>query len=118
MGKERVKIPDKIFFIIGEVSKIAGVKAHVIRYWETEFPTLKPQKRSDGRRVYRRQDVDLILRIKDLLYKEKFTIAGARRRLAGRGRTDDEDESPTGVLDDVKRELTELADELEEGLNG
>ncbi len=118
MGKERVKVPDKIFFSIGEVSKIAGVKAHVIRYWETEFPTLKPQKRSDGRRVYRRQDIELILRIKDLLYKEKFTIAGARRRLAGRGRTAEADDSPTGVLDDVKRELTELADELEEGLNG
>ncbi|UCE26578.1 MAG: MerR family transcriptional regulator [Candidatus Coatesbacteria bacterium] len=115
MAKKRAEIPDKIFFSIGEVSKIAGVKAHVIRYWETEFPTLKPQKRSDGRRVYRSQDVDLILRIKDLLYREKFTIAGARRRLAGRGRTD---EAPAGVLDDVKRELAELADELEEGLNG
>ena len=76
------------------------------------------QKRSDGRRVYRRQDVELILRIKDLLYSEKFTIAGARRRLAGRGRTDEADEKPAGVLDEVKRELTELADELEEGLNG
>lgn len=118
MGKERVEIPDKIFFSIGEVSTLTGLKAHVIRYWETEFPTLRPQKRSDGRRVYRRQDVELILRIKDLLYREKFTIAGARRRLAGRGRTDETDVSPAGVLDDVKRELTELADELEEGLNG
>jgi len=118
MGRERAEIPDKIFFSIGEVSTIAGVKAHVIRYWETEFPTLRPQKRSDGRRVYRRHDVELILRIKELLYKEKFTIAGARRRLAGRGRTADGGESPAGVLDEVKRELTELAEELEEGLNG
>jgi DNA-binding transcriptional MerR regulator len=115
MGEDRVEIPDKIFFTIGEVSKITGLKAHVIRYWETEFPTLKPQKRSDGRRVYRHQDVELILRIKDLLYRDKFTIAGARRRLAGRGRKDKADASE--LLGDVKRQLTELNDELEEGLD-
>jgi DNA-binding transcriptional MerR regulator len=118
MGEERVEIPDKIFFTIGEVSKIAGLKAHVIRYWETEFPTLKPQKRPDGRRVYKRSDVELILRIKELLYREKFTIAGARRRLAGRGRDDKDDTSAAELLGEVKRKLTEITDELEDGLNG
>ncbi len=114
----RTEIPDKIFFTIGEVSKITGLKAHVIRYWETEFPRLKPQKRSDGRRIYRRPDVDLVLRIKELLYEEKFTIAGARRRLAGRGRKDDEKKPAADLLIEVKRELIGLVNDLGEELKG
>src|SRR5258705_10316001 len=66
---------------IGEVSRMAGVKAFVLRYWETEFPMLEPEKGSNGRRYYRQEDVDLILKIKRLLYDEGFTIAGARRHL-------------------------------------
>src|SRR5260370_42611362 len=70
---------------IGEVSRMTGVKAFVLRYWETEFPMLEPEKRSNGRRFYRQEDVDLILKIKRLLYGEGFTVAGARRHLRGGG---------------------------------
>jgi len=74
-------IPDKIFFKIGEVCELVGVQAHVLRYWETEFPTFSPQKNKSGQRSYRRKDVEVALKIKQLLYKEMFTIAGARQKL-------------------------------------
>jgi DNA-binding transcriptional MerR regulator len=72
---------DKGNYSIGEVSRMTGIKAFVLRYWETEFPMLEPEKGSNGRRSYRQEDVDLILKIKRLLYDEGFTIAGARRHL-------------------------------------
>jgi DNA-binding transcriptional MerR regulator len=72
---------DKLYFKIGEVAEIVGVAPHVLRYWETEFATLKPQKSRTQQRVYRRRDVATLLRIKRLLYVEKFTIAGARKQL-------------------------------------
>ena len=74
-------IPEKIYFKIGEVCEIVGVQAHVLRYWETEFPMLSPQKNRSGQRSYRRRDVEISLRIKQLLYDEMFTIAGARKKL-------------------------------------
>jgi DNA-binding transcriptional MerR regulator len=76
------RIPQKLFFRIGEVCDLIKVQPHVLRYWETEFPMLAPQKNRAGQRVYRRKDVETVLRIRDLLYEEKFTIAGARKRLA------------------------------------
>jgi len=76
-----VMIPEKIYFKIGEVCEIVGVQAHVLRYWETEFPMLSPQKNRSGQRSYRRRDVEISLRIKQLLYDEMFTIAGARKKL-------------------------------------
>lgn len=75
------EIPDKLFFRIGEVSQIVGVEAYVLRYWESEFPGLSPRKSSTGQRMFRRKDVELLLRIKDLLYSQKFTIEGARKAL-------------------------------------
>jgi DNA-binding transcriptional MerR regulator len=75
-------IPDKLFFRIGEVSQIVGVEPHVLRYWESEFPALSPRKSSTGQRMFRRRDVELLLRIKHLLYDRKFTIEGARRALS------------------------------------
>jgi DNA-binding transcriptional MerR regulator len=81
-----VAIPDKLFFKIGEVCDLVGVQAHVLRYWETEFPMLQPQKNRAGQRTYRRKDVEMALRIKELLYDEGFTIAGAKRKLAGENR--------------------------------
>lgn len=81
MAVEPVEIPDKLYFKIGEVCDIVGVQAHVLRYWETEFPMLSPQKNNSGQRSYRRKDVEMALRIKQLLYKEMFTIAGARKKL-------------------------------------
>jgi DNA-binding transcriptional MerR regulator len=77
-----VLIPDKLYFRIGEVSELTQTKPYVLRYWETEFPTLKPQKSRSGHRVYRRRDVEMILEIKRLLYEKGFTIEGARRQLA------------------------------------
>jgi DNA-binding transcriptional MerR regulator len=81
MSQEPVVIPEKIYFKIGEVCELVGVQAHVLRYWETEFPMLSPQKNSSGQRSYRRRDVEIAIRIKELLYKEMFTIAGAKKKL-------------------------------------
>lgn len=75
------QIPDKLFFRIGEVSRLTGIEPYVLRYWETEFDALRPQKSGTGQRLYRRQDVETVLKIEHLLYEEKFTIAGARRHL-------------------------------------
>jgi DNA-binding transcriptional MerR regulator len=76
-------IPDKLYFRIGEVSQLAQTKPYVLRYWETEFPTLKPTKSATGHRLYRRPDVEMVFEIKRLLYEEGFTIEGARKHLAG-----------------------------------
>ena len=81
MGYPATVIPEKIFFKIGEVCDLVGVQAHVLRYWETEFPMLSPQKNRSGQRTYRRRDVEIALRIKELLYDELFTIAGAKKKL-------------------------------------
>lgn len=81
MGEAAVVIPEKIFFKIGEVCDIVEVQAHVLRYWETEFPQLSPQKNRSGQRSYRRRDVEIALRIKELLYEDLYTIAGAKKRL-------------------------------------
>lgn len=86
MPQEDTGIPDKLFFKIGEVCDIVGVQAHVLRYWETEFPMLQPQKNPSGQRNYRRRDVEMAVRIKQLLYEEGFTIAGAKRKLSSEGR--------------------------------
>src|SRR5262245_27608266 len=82
MTPQAVAIPEKLFFKIGEVCELAGVQAHVLRYWESEFPMLAPQKNRAGQRVYRKRDVEMALRIKELLYEDQYTIAGAKKRLA------------------------------------
>jgi len=82
MNQAAIAIPEKLFFKIGEVCELAGVQAHVLRYWETEFPMLAPQKNRAGQRTYRRRDVEMALRIKQLLYDEQYTIAGAKKKLA------------------------------------
>jgi len=78
-----VQIPDRLFFKIGDVARIAGVKPYVVRYWESEFHGLRPDKTRSGQRLYRRQDVQRLLDIKRLLYEEGYTIAGAKKRLRG-----------------------------------
>src|SRR6202167_5578614 len=98
-------IPDKSLFRIGEVSRLPATKTFVLRYWETEFPTLQPVKSPSGHRLYRREDIETVFEIKRLLYEEGFTIAGARKHLAdqhgGRGAP-----GPRGNLtDDVPREV-------------
>lgn len=74
---------DKLFYKIGEISDIAEIEPHVLRYWESEFSFLKPRKNKTGQRVYTRKDLDIVLQIKDLLYKEKYTIAGVKKKFGG-----------------------------------
>ena len=83
---EPPEIPDKLYFRIGEVSRLAGIKPYVLRFWETEFPFLGPKKSTTGQRMYRRKDVELVLEIKRLLYGERFTIEGARNLLDARSK--------------------------------
>jgi DNA-binding transcriptional MerR regulator len=85
-----VFIPDKLYFRIGEVSKLTQTKPYVLRFWETEFPTLKPAKSKSGHRLYRRQDVEAVLEIKQLLYGKGFTISGARKYLANNSKSEAE----------------------------
>ncbi len=77
--------PDKLFYKIGEVSKIAGVEPYVLRYWESEFHFLRPRKSKSGQRIYVKKDLDLIFQIKNLLYKERYTIEGVRKKLGDIG---------------------------------
>lgn len=105
-------------YTIGEVSRLADLKAFVLRYWETEFPTLQPTKDESGRRVYRQEDVDMVFRIKRLLYDEGFTIAGARRHLREKSASDDlafrgSDHSADGASELLSRRmLLDLRDAL------
>lgn len=78
----QVSIPDKLYFRIGDVARLCSLPAYVLRFWETEFPQLKPNKGGTGQRLYRKRDVEMVLEIKHLLYEEGFTIAGARRLMA------------------------------------
>lgn len=101
MAQDEVVIPEKLFFKIGEVCDLVGVQAHVLRYWETEFSMLSPQKNKSGQRSYRRRDVEIALKIKQLLYKEMFTIAGARKKLQSDMREGTKSQ-PTSSTNDVK----------------
>ena len=97
-GRTAPQVPDKPYFRIGEVSRLTSTKAFVLRYWETEFPTLQPVKSPSGHRLYRREDIETVFEIKRLLYDEGFTIAGARRHLieqAGGGNGHATEERPT-----------------------
>src|ERR1700755_3529086 len=100
-------IPGKRYFTIGEVSELCGVKPHVLRYWEQEFPQLKPVKRRGNRRYYQRQDVLIIRQIRSLLYEQGFTIGGARNKLAGEEARDDANASAQ-IIHQMRLELEEL----------
>src|SRR5919198_6245857 len=80
-------VPDKLFFRIGEVAELTGVPPYVLRYWESEFKLLRPRKNHAGQRVYRKQDIELVLRIKRLLYEDRLTLEGAKKRLLSESRT-------------------------------
>ncbi len=125
MPQEPVVIPEKIYFKIGEVCDLVGVQAHVLRYWETEFPMLSPQKNASGQRSYRRRDVEIALRIKQLLYNEMFTIAGARKKLQAEHREGGKpkaasDELPAStaptLFDDQLEQIEAMASGSEGGL--
>jgi DNA-binding transcriptional MerR regulator len=81
MIAELSEIPQRLFFKIGDVAELVGVKPYVLRYWETEFPMISPQKSDSGQRVYRRADVETVMMIKKLLYQERYSIEGARKRI-------------------------------------
>jgi DNA-binding transcriptional MerR regulator len=117
------QIPDKLYFRIGEVSRLIGVKQYVLRYWESEFPGLGPKKSGTGHRLYRRKDVELLLEIKHLLYEKRFTIEGARKWLEDRRKVPGGPKPPetkaevqaelfaspaVESLDRVRRELQEI----------
>jgi DNA-binding transcriptional MerR regulator len=132
-----VQLPDKQYFKIGEVSDLLGVKPYVLRYWEKEFRLVRPQKTRTNQRIYARKDVELIARIKHLLYDEKYTIAGAKLQLReqmGHGRAAEADEpAPAAVApkrsfieerekllaerDDLAREVEMLREKLEEAMD-
>lgn len=82
------EIPDKLYFRIGDVARLAAIKPYVLRFWETEFPGLGPKKSGTGHRLYRRKDVEMVLEIKRLLYEQRFTIEGARKFLETRAKTE------------------------------
>ena len=110
-NSELPAIPSKRYFTIGEVSELCGVKPHVLRYWEQEFPTLKPVKRRGNRRYYQRHDVILIRQIRSLLYEQGYTIGGARQKLSGSSVRQDSTQSQQFVRQ-VRRELEELLEFL------
>src|SRR6478752_5418320 len=124
------EIPDKLYFRIGDVARLAGIKPYVLRFWETEFPGLGPKKSGTGHRLYRRKDVEMVLEIKRLLYEQRFTIEGARKFLETRERPEPHPVSPksskskrlqgdlfvadraadlTGLFDKVREELRAIA---------
>ena len=103
----------KIYYRIGEVADLVGVEPHVLRYWETEFSSLRPQKSPKGRRLYTRAHIDTLLKVKDLLYAHRFTIAGARKKLRQGGIEPPGKEAPTGEhVHRMRATLTSLRDEL------
>lgn len=124
------EIPDKLYFRIGDVAKLAGIKPYVLRFWETEFPSLGPKKSGTGHRLYRRKDVQLVFDIKTLLYEKRFTIEGARKHLKARAKAEPAVASsgkraktatkktakaqaglfdvPSSALDSVRKELAEI----------
>ncbi len=101
-------IPTKRYFTIGEVSELCAVKPHVLRYWEQEFPQLKPAKRRGNRRYYQKHDVTLIRKIRTLLYEHGFTIGGARQRLGTQVVEDKKSESVQKVLAEIRTELEQV----------
>jgi DNA-binding transcriptional MerR regulator len=104
--------PDKRYYRIGEVSKITGVKPYVLRYWESEFRWMAPQKSRSKQRLYRRRDIDMILLIKKLLYEQRFTIAGARRKLRDLGARRALEEGSLAVETDHRARYRKIKQEL------
>ncbi len=118
----RRELPAKLYYRIGEVSSIVGVEPHVLRYWETEFRSIRPQKSAKGQRIYSRRDVETLLKVKELLYAHRFTIAGAKRKLREGGV---EPAAPESAVDsaeaqrmraallEIRGEILSFLDELE-----
>lgn len=119
---DRLKHPVKLYYRIGEVSDIVGVEPHVLRYWETEFRSIRPQKSRKGQRIYSRKDVEKLLTVKDLLYTHGFTIAGARKKLREGGAeptapaAEEKRVTARTRLLEIRAEVVSLLAELESGI--
>ena len=109
------EIPDKRYFRIGEVSAITGVEPYVLRYWETEFPKVKPARSRSGQRLYKRRDIEILLMVKELLYQKKYTIAGAKKYLHQhlRGSELQAVDGESITLEEIRDELAAIRDLLE-----
>ncbi len=108
-----MQIPDdKRYFRIGEVSRIIGVEPYVLRYWESEFSQIRPARADSRQRTYQRKDLEVIMEIKRLLYDEKLTIEGAKKRLTDRRHADDKPVDPQGLIKDIKKELQDIIKDL------
>jgi len=114
----RPDLPVKLFYRIGEVAQLVGVETHVLRYWETEFRSLRPKKSAKGQRVYSRRDLEKLLRIKDLLYREGYTIAGAKRQLKeGEPAEEEGAEGDAAAYAQLRRDLGELRGQIQAELD-
>lgn len=109
-----IVIPDKLYFRIGEVARLCHLPAYVLRFWETEFPQLKPVKSSTGQRMYRRRDVDNVLKVRQLLYEEGFTIAGARQHLRAELQGEKKQQAPLPFPAHSTQNLAHIRHGLEE----
>jgi len=113
-------LPDKLYYKIGEVADVLQIRTSVLRFWESEFSFLRPEKSTTGQRLYTKKEVELIFQVKRLLYDEKFTIEGVRKRISPKGKlinSDDLLEQPgaidlTGLLREVKQELKDIRSQL------
>jgi DNA-binding transcriptional MerR regulator len=119
------EIPDKLYFKIGEVCKITGVEPYILRYWESEFKLIKPYRTKSNQRLYRKKDVEAVLKIRKMLYEQKFTIAGAKKKLKEAAPQQDTkpqmqmqlplnlpDQRYTATIKEIRRELTQLSQML------
>ena len=113
-GQPRGGLPPKLYFRIGEVAELVGVEPHVLRYWEREFRSIRPTKSAKGQRVYSRRDVENLLRVRELLYREGFTIAGAKKKLQRSGVEPHENEAKTGGdTSKIREQLVAMRVEIE-----
>ncbi len=121
--KPQLPLPDKLFYKIGEVSKITGVESYVLRYWETEFPFLRPRKNKSGQRVYIKKDLEMILQLKKMLYQERYTIEGVRKKFGESTQKVSEpkavpvtqlkdSQSPANTLEFVKKRLRDILNQI------
>jgi DNA-binding transcriptional MerR regulator len=109
----RGSLPPKLYFRIGEVAELVGVEPHVLRYWEREFRSIRPTKSAKGQRVYSRRDVENLMRVRELLYREGFTIAGAKKKLQRTGLEPREPETEPADTSKIREQLTAIRLDIE-----
>ena len=119
MPDDNRAVPLKLYYRIGEVAEIVGVEPHVLRYWETEFRSIRPQKSRSGQRVYSRRDVEKLMKVRDLLYSQGFTIAGARKRLQQSGQEPTQSAEPALLAARGMRDtLLQLREDVVKSMQG